>query len=73
MDKELRVLINKYLPKRYYGHELRRYAGVIAIQYSQQQQQNISVDFFRRLVDEGLITDYEKMVEFRNAYLKERA
>lgn len=29
----------------------------------------VVVDFSRRLVKEGLITDYEKMVNFRNGYL----
>lgn len=37
MDKELQNLINEYMPKRYYGHEARRYAGVIAKLYAEQQ------------------------------------
>lgn len=37
MDKELQKLINEYMPKRYYGHEARRYAGVIAKLYLEKQ------------------------------------
>ena len=37
MDKELQKLINEHMPKRYYGHEARKYAGVIAKLYAEQQ------------------------------------
>lgn len=37
IDKELQKLINEHMPKRYYGHEARKYAAVIAILYAKQQ------------------------------------
>ena len=43
MDKELQKLINEYMPKRYYGHEARRYAGVIAKLYAEQQLKNCNL------------------------------
>lgn len=43
MDKELQKLINEYMPKRYYGHEARRHAGVIAKLYAEQQLKNCNL------------------------------
>lgn len=37
MDKELQKLINEHMPKKYYGHEARRYIRVIARLYAEQQ------------------------------------
>lgn len=33
MNKTLNDLVNKYMPKRYYGHEARKYAKIIAEEY----------------------------------------
>ena len=37
MNKELQKLINEHMPARYYGHEARKYAKVVAILYAEQQ------------------------------------
>jgi hypothetical protein len=34
MDSKLQALINEYMPRRYYGHEARKYAKVIAEEYA---------------------------------------
>jgi len=34
MDSKLQALINEYMPRRYYGHEARKYAKIIAEEYA---------------------------------------
>jgi len=43
MDKELQKLINKSMPKRYYGYKARIYTGVIAKLYAEQKVKNLSL------------------------------
>jgi hypothetical protein len=37
MEEELKRLVDEHMPSRYYGHEARRYASVIARLYAEQQ------------------------------------
>lgn len=34
MDSKLQALINEHMPRRYYGHEARKYAKIIAEEYA---------------------------------------
>lgn len=42
MNKELQKLVNEYMPSRYYGHEARRYAKVVAVLYAEQQVKKLN-------------------------------
>ena len=66
MNKELQKLINEHMPKRYYGHEARRNAKVIAELYAQTYEKTKMIDFHVEVMKQGLIEEgYNK---WRDAY-----
>ena len=68
-DKKLQSLINEYMPKRYYGHEARRYAKVIAKLYAESVVNNnailphVSNRFSPKQMAEWFHNNYEEIAK----------
>ncbi|KAF5072867.1 hypothetical protein DSECCO2_197550 [anaerobic digester metagenome] len=45
-EKLLNKLVNKHMPRRYYGHEARKYAKIIAIEYATEAIKDLSENKF---------------------------